>query len=106
MQHLLSRNSGIVCTPELLTPELLKKNQNMNKKEYIAPACEVIEMETNVSMMAASNNDRPVTPGEDENIELNSNRHRGEWGNQGHESRTRRECVAGDPHPVTPPPRA
>ena len=39
------RNYGIVCTPELLTPELLKKNQNMNKKEYIAPVCEVIEME-------------------------------------------------------------
>ena len=53
----------------------------MEKKEYIAPACEVIEMETNVSMMAASNNDRPVIPGEDEEIELNSNRHRGEWGN-------------------------
>ena len=34
-----------------------------------------------VSMIAASNNDMPVTPGEDEEIELNSNRHRGEWGN-------------------------
>ena len=51
----------------------------MEKKEYIAPACEVIEMET-VSMIAASN-DRPVTPDEDYEIELNSNRYRGEWGN-------------------------
>ena len=84
MQHLLSRNYGIVCTLELLTPELLKKNQNMNKKEYIAPACEIIEMETNVSMMAASK-----TPGVGEDMKENdpnagdmmSNRHRGEWGN-------------------------
>ena len=51
----------------------------MNKKEYIAPECEVIEMET-VSMIAASN-DKPITPDEDVDIELNSNRHRGEWGN-------------------------
>ena len=51
----------------------------MEKKKYIVPECEVIEMET-VSMIAASN-DRPVTPDVDEEIELNSNRHRGEWGN-------------------------
>ena len=52
---------------------------NMNKKEYIAPECFVVEMET-VSMIATSN-DRPIAPGEDDEIELNSNRHRGEWGN-------------------------
>ena len=54
----------------------------MNKKVYIAPVCEVIEMETNVSMLAASN-----TPGVGGDMEENdpgdmmSNRHRGEWGN-------------------------
>ena len=52
----------------------------MNKKEYIAPECEVIVMET-VSMIATSNNDLSATPGEDGEIELNSNQHRGEWGN-------------------------
>ena len=52
---------------------------NMNKKEYIAPECLVVEMET-VSMIAASVN---VEVGDDiENgTTQDANRHRGEWGN-------------------------
>ena len=52
----------------------------MKKKVYMAPECEVIEMEL-VNMVAAS------TPGvggdmeENESSDMNSNRHRGEWGN-------------------------
>ena len=49
----------------------------MKKKEYIAPSCEVVEMEI-VSMIAVS-----VEIGDD--IENGStqdaNKHRGEWGN-------------------------
>ena len=50
----------------------------MEKKEYIAPACEVIEMETNVSMMALS-----FEEGEEwgDGETQDANRHRGEWGN-------------------------
>lgn len=46
----------------------------------MTPTCEVVELET-VSMIATSNNDLSLTPDVDEEIELNSNRHRGEWGN-------------------------
>ena len=50
----------------------------MKKKMYIAPSCEVVEMEI-VSMIAAS-----FTPGEEEENDPNeqgANKHRGEWGN-------------------------
>lgn len=52
----------------------------MNKKEYIAPVCEVVEMDL-VNMIAGS------TPGVGEDMKENdpgdmmSNRKRGEWGN-------------------------
>ena len=54
---------------------------NMEKKEYIAPECEIVEMET-VNMIANSF-DTPIEGTEDENDSgsLGSNRHRGEWGN-------------------------
>ena len=51
---------------------------NMEKKVYIAPECEVVEVDL-VSMIAGSVID--VTPGEDDDFVLESNRHRGEWGN-------------------------
>ena len=50
----------------------------MEKKEYIAPECVVVEVET-VSLLAVSvpiGDDRPNNDKEDM-----SNRHRGEWGN-------------------------
>ena len=53
----------------------------MEKKEYIVPECEIIELEGAVYMQAAS---FEVAPGgeEDENDPGNmSNRYRGEWGN-------------------------
>ena len=50
----------------------------MEKKEYIAPVCEVIELET-ISMLAGSLNQG--IDGEEPDIELQTNRHRGEWGN-------------------------
>lgn len=50
----------------------------MEKKEYIAPMCVVIEMES-VSMIACSGIE--TKPGEGDDFELESNRHRGEWGN-------------------------
>ena len=52
----------------------------MNKKEYIAPVCEVVEMELESQILSASN-DISFNPGEDENVELHTNRYRGEWGN-------------------------
>ena len=50
----------------------------MEKKEYIAPVCEVIELET-ISMLAGSINQG--FEGDEPDIELQTNRHRGEWGN-------------------------
>ena len=50
----------------------------MEKKEYIAPVCEVIELET-ISMLAGSF--KQEIEGEEGDIELQTNRHRGEWGN-------------------------
>jgi hypothetical protein len=49
----------------------------MKKKEYMIPTCEVVELET-VSMIAGSVTE---TPGTGDDFELESNRHRGEWGN-------------------------
>lgn len=50
----------------------------MEKEEYIAPVCEVIELET-ISMLAGSINQKYEK--EEKDIELQTNRHRGEWGN-------------------------
>ena len=50
----------------------------MKKKEYIAPATEIVEIEM-VSMMASSPSDIPVVDGEGSDIL--SNHRRGEWGN-------------------------
>ena len=52
----------------------------MKKKVYIAPVCEVIEMETNVNMMAASVD---IGTGDDidDGFTQDANRHRGTWGN-------------------------
>ena len=50
----------------------------MDTKKYIAPECEVVEMEF-MNMIAASlgiGDDKEVNDAEDM-----SNRHRGEWGN-------------------------
>lgn len=54
----------------------------MEKKKYITPECEIVEMET-VNMIANSF-DKPIEgTEEDENDSgsVGSNRHRGEWGN-------------------------
>lgn len=45
---------------------------------YVAPSCEVVELETSVSILAGSID---ITPGEEDNIVTGGNRHRGEWGN-------------------------
>ena len=49
----------------------------MNKKEYIKPSVEVVEMDM-VSMVAASIG---VGEGSEDAGDAWSNRHRGEWGN-------------------------
>ena len=51
----------------------------MEKKEYIAPECLIVEMET-VNILALS---VPVegSVGENESEDMGANRHRGEWGN-------------------------
>ena len=56
----------------------------MNKKEYMIPTCEVVEMETSVSILSGSTPKVDVGFGGDleENDQNDmSNRHRGEWGN-------------------------
>ena len=51
----------------------------MEKKKYIVPECEIIELEGAVYMQAASFD---VDLGDDlENGTTETNRHRGEWGN-------------------------
>ena len=51
----------------------------MEKKKYITPECEIIEMEGAVYMQAGSFDEGF---GEDiENGTTETNRHRGEWGN-------------------------
>ena len=50
----------------------------MNKKQYIKPTMEVVEMEVATPMLAESN--VTVLPGEEGEEQL-SNRHRGSWGN-------------------------
>ena len=51
----------------------------MEKKKYIVPECEIIELEGAVYMQAASFD---VGLGDDiENGTTETNRHRGEWGN-------------------------
>ena len=52
----------------------------MEKKKYIAPTCEVVELET-VSMIAASVDVGTGSDREENDWEDMSNRHRGEWGN-------------------------
>lgn len=53
----------------------------MERKLYIAPECEVIEMDL-VNMIAASTGGPEIdVEGDRDEIELGSNRHRGEWGN-------------------------
>ena len=52
----------------------------MKKKEYIAPNCEVMELET-VNMFAGSFDVKPGETEEEENDPNQmSNRHRGQWG--------------------------
>ena len=50
----------------------------MEKKEYVIPTCEVVELEGTVYMQAGSITE---TPGTGDDFELESNHHRGEWGN-------------------------
>ena len=54
------------------------KYKDMEKRVYTAPECLVVEIEL-VSMIAGSVIE--VKPGEGDDFELESNRHRGEWGN-------------------------
>ena len=55
----------------------------MNKKEYMIPTCEVVEMETSVSILSGSTPKVDVGFGgsTDEDFTEDANRHRGEWGN-------------------------
>ena len=52
----------------------------MNKKEYMIPTCEVVELEM-VSMIATSPNIGTGGDWEENEQPLDANRHRGEWGN-------------------------
>lgn len=52
----------------------------MEKKEYIAPKCEVIEMDL-VNMIAGSTPEVGGDMEENESGDMMSNRKRGEWGN-------------------------
>ena len=55
---------------------------NMEKKEYIAPECEIVELEGAVYMQAGSFKvDLGDNTEEENNTGSMSNRHRGEWGN-------------------------
>ena len=54
---------------------------NMEKKEYIAPECEIIELEGAVYMQAGSFEVVPDGEEEENNTGSMSNRYRGEWGN-------------------------
>ena len=54
------------------------KYKDMEKKVYTAPECLVVEMEL-VNMIAGSVIE--VEPGNGDDFVLESNRHRGEWGN-------------------------
>ncbi len=54
------------------------KYMDMEKKVYIAPKCLVVEMEL-VNMIAGSVIEVELGNGDD--FVLESNRHRGEWGN-------------------------
>ena len=49
------------------------------KKVYIAPKCEVIEMEVETQILSGSVLEVKLGNGDD--FVLESNRHRGEWGN-------------------------
>ena len=50
----------------------------MEKKKYITPECEVIELETLPMMLVASNRTEVEDGG---GTDMGANRHRGEWGN-------------------------
>ena len=52
----------------------------MEKKKYIAPLCEVIELEATVSMMAASEKFGFGEDWEGNEQPMDANKHRGEWG--------------------------
>lgn len=55
---------------------------NMEKKEYIAPECEIVEMEGAVYMLDASFTEEPGGEVEEGGgNDMGANRHRGEWGN-------------------------
>ena len=53
---------------------------NMEKKEYMTPTCEVVEIEI-VSMIATSPSFNPDGEEEENDTGNMSNRHRGQWGN-------------------------
>ena len=53
---------------------------NKNKKEYIAPQMEVVEIEVS-QVLSASAEDIPVGGDGNGGGDALSNRHRGEWGN-------------------------
>ena len=54
--------------------------KNMDTKKYIAPECEVMEVET-VCMIAASEDLGFGDEWEDNELPMDANKHRGEWGN-------------------------
>ena len=61
--------------------KLLSKVSAMNKKEYIKPSIEVIELESDVIMTGGSNEGTVVFPGGDAGSEDQlSNNRRGSWG--------------------------
>lgn len=74
-------NETIVCTPTLLTPELLKTNTIMNKKEYIKPEIQVELFQSEVLMFSGSLMDKEVHTEQDQLSNSYRPGRRGEWGN-------------------------
>ena len=77
----------IVCTPALLTPELLKK-AIMEKKAYIKPEIEVVEMEIESPMLTGSQDETLGFGGEfdfadteKDQLSIGRGTRRGKWGN-------------------------
>ena len=72
-------NETIVCTPTLLTPELLKTKTIMNKKEYIKPEIQVEVLQSEVLMLSLSGDE--IDTEQDQLSNSYRPGRRGEWGN-------------------------
>ena len=82
MMDKYSNRPVVVSVTEINDVRNKRNMMNMNKKEYMIPTCEVVEMETSVSILSGSTPKVDVELGDDlEYGTTETNRHRGEWGN-------------------------